>query len=78
MDRPSWIRHAWILKNEGLFRISLMDRPQGLDRPSWIRHAWSLENKGLFRIALVDRHQGLDSWTLPLRPSLVDWPRMEP
>ena len=66
VDRPSWIGHAWSLKNKGLFRIALVDRPLGwthgpspriglVDRPSLIGHAWSLKNKGLFQIALMDR-----------------------
>ena len=66
MDRPSWIGHAWSLKNKGLFRIGLVDRPRGLDSltlpedwtpgPSLVdRPLWTLKNKELFRIGLADQ-----------------------
>ena len=56
LDRPSWIGHAWSLKNKELFQIALVDHPQGLnswtvvlDRPSSIVHAWSLKNGEVFQ-----------------------------
>ena len=81
MDRPPWIGNAWSLKDYGLFRIALVDRPRGLDSwtvPRGLDISWSLKNKGLFRIALVDGPRGLDLWTVPRRPSLVDRPHVKP
>ena len=76
MDRPLWISHAWSPKNKGLFRIGLMDRPQGLD-------LWTVPRGSATRGTLKIRGcSGLDSWTVPedwtRGPSLVDRPSVKP